>query len=242
MLEKSATRRYYLVEFTSGELNVQSVKIRPYHSTCPAELEEIADFTIHRSAPGVGVHSGVVQRVEVYLKPIRRKTVRPSQHRSLSFNVHEHHLLVRGLDPAHAVLVQGGVDHRFVVAAGYYETFNLRLACIRIYLASWRREHEFVSVSEQLCAAFELGYADQVPAGDEIVFLVLYGPDVLFVVHLDIAFVSAINSVFLNALVLVDVIILGNMFGDLFVHYGIVFTALIHSGVCLVVLRRTLFV
>ena len=196
------------MKFTSGELNVQSVKIRPYHRACPAELEEIADFAINWPTPGVCVNSGVVQRVEVYLKPIRRKAVRPSQHRSLSFDVHEHNLLVRGLDPAHAVLVQGGVDRRFVVAAGYYETFNLRLACIRIYLAGWRREHEFVSVSEQLRAAFELGYADQIPAGDEIVFLVLYDPDVLFVVHLVVSLVSSVDGVFLDALVLVDVVVL----------------------------------
>ena len=240
MREKSAARRYYLVEFTSGELNVQSVKIRPYHRACPAELEEIADFAIHGPTPGV--HSGVVQRVEVYLKPIRRKAVRPSQHRGLSFDVHEHNLLVRGLDPAHAVLVQGCVDRRFVVAASYYETFNLRLACIRIYLAGWRREHEFVSVSEQLRAAFELGYADQVPAGDEIVFLVLYDPDVLFVVHLVVSLVSSVDGVFLDALILVDVVVLGNVLGDLFVNNRVVFTAFVHSGVGLVVLRRAFFV
>ena len=106
------------------------------------------------------------------------------------------------------MLVQCGVDRRFVVTAGYYETFNFRLARIRIYLAGWRREHEFVSVSEQFRAAFELCYADQVPAGDEIVFLVLYGPDVLFVVHLVVSLVPAIDGVFLNALVLVDVVVL----------------------------------
>ena len=106
------------------------------------------------------------------------------------------------------MLVQGGIDRRFVIAASYYETFNLRLACILIYLAGWCREHEFVSVSEQFRAAFELCYADQVPAGDEIVFLVLYSPDVLFVVHLVVSLVPAIDSVFLNALVLVDVVVL----------------------------------
>ena len=230
------------MEFTSGELYVQPVKIRPYHRTCPAELEEIADFTIHGPTPGVGVHSGVVQRVEVYLKSIWRKAVRLSQHSGLSFDVHEHNLLVSSLDPAYAVLVQGGIDRRFVIAASYYETFNLRLACILIYLAGWCREHEFVPVSEQFRAAFELGYADQVPAGDEIIFLMLYDPDVLFVVHLVVSLVSSVDGIFLDALILVDVVVLGNVLSDLFVNHRVVFTAFVHSGVGLIVLWRAFFV